>query len=106
MQMTEREQAIATAYEAFRAIRRLPADQICAAWVNASLQAGGGAPMTPDEARLVDAHIRCTWDAWQGSGPARIPQFAEFHDFDRLPDAMATTTTAADGCRGRATLWD
>jgi hypothetical protein len=95
---SDRQQIIGEAYEAFRQVRKLPADQLCVAVVNLALQANGANAMSPDEVRLVDAHIQCTWDKWQdASQPAPI-----------TPDDAwgGWPETAGAGIRGRATLWD
>jgi hypothetical protein len=105
----EREQTIARAYAAFRAVRRLPADKVVVEVVNLILQARGMKVMSGDERRIVDAHVSCTWDQWQVAATTKTEP-SGCDAFDQLPDALATTTTtttaAADGCRGRATLWD
>jgi hypothetical protein len=79
----DRERAIATAYEAFRKVRKLPADQLCLAVIDEVLQAKGMPVMDGDERRLVDAYLRCTWHPWtdgEQPKPAALPGRATLFD--------------------------
>ena len=70
--MTERERVIGDAYTAFRSARKLPADTLVIEVVNMVLQASGADAMNPAEVRLVDCHVRCSWDKWTGTAAAAV----------------------------------
>jgi hypothetical protein len=94
-----REQIIGDAYESYRRVRKLPADQLCLAVVDLVLTARGQAPATPDERRLVDAFISCGWDPWPSSAAA-VEVKADASDWPGWP-TNGTPANATASPRGQ-----
>jgi hypothetical protein len=103
--VTERERVISTAYEAFRRVRKLPAAELCLVVVDLALRASGADPLSPDERRLVDAYIRCTWDAWPGTAAA-VQGRPDASEWPGWPAGASTVPASTTGLPARCTLFD